>query len=205
MLRSIAKRFAVMCAVLCVACGGARPSAEQIAEGLQQGDVVLRLGRGTKSQAVLQADAGGEYSHAGLVVRTDSGLMVVHAVPGEAGADGVDRVKMERLEAFYAHARAKKGLVLRLQDTTGTERAACYCRERCLAGMEFDHDYNLEDTTTIYCTELIWRAYLLSGVDVTDGQRKQIVNVPIYSGTYIFPSHFIKSGRYAQIKTLNSL
>lgn len=154
------------------------------------GDLVFRKGNGAKSRAVLQADTSGIYSHTGIVVHTDSGYMVVHITPGERKeGETVDKIKLETPERFFASKRAKKGAVMRFRDSLECSvQAAEYALLFYETEMLFDHDYNLEDTTKMYCTELIWHVYKHAGRDVSKGKRSVIKSFPLYSGTYIFPS-----------------
>ena len=154
----------------------------------QQGDVIFRKGTGIKSQAVLHADANGIYSHVGIVVLKDSTFQVVHIVPNEQENDEkIDKIKIEPIGEFWRKDRAKYGAVYRLKDNGLGEKAAQKALNFLQKNVNFDHDYNLNDTTEMYCTELVWNAYLQAGQDITCGKRN-VLNGAVYSGTYIFPS-----------------
>jgi uncharacterized protein YycO len=68
------------------------------------------------------------------------------------------------------------------------EKAAQYAKEFLEKEVLFDHDYNLNDSTKMYCSEMIWRAYMRAGRDITDQRRTEVRSSPIYNGTYILPS-----------------
>jgi len=51
----------------------------------------------------------------------------------------------------------------------------------------FDNDYNLNDSTKMYCSELVWYAFKTAGVDITNKKRSKI-DLPVFQGEYIFPS-----------------
>ncbi len=184
--------------------------------------MLFRKGRGTKTRAVMAADRDGIYSHAGIAVIRGGKLMVVHITPGErVDGDSVDRIKCETPAEFFGTARAGSGAVYRVcapaKGNDSTKSAECgarsglYAGDTCPAGIgcgpavaryvvaqlelgvEFDHDYDLEDSTKMYCTELVWRAYIAGGVDVTSGKRSELRNFPVYSGVYIFPSDIYKN------------
>jgi hypothetical protein len=155
---------------------------------LEDGDLVFRKGRGAKSWAVLRADAEGIYSHIGIVVRQDSVFQVIHITPGERkNGEAVDRIKMEPLDEFWHSERAKHGAVYRLIGDSSRRIAAQHAIRLLQKGLLFDHDYELADTTTMYCTQLVWYVYTLAGKDISGGKRS-LINAPLYSGTYIFPS-----------------
>jgi hypothetical protein len=144
-----------------------------------------------KSQAILRADTVGLYTHAGIVVKYGSVFMIIHITPGEREAgETEDRIKMESPEVFFSKERATFGGVYRLRgDTAGIAQTAAHQALQLYdKGIVFDHDYLLEDSTEMYCTELVWRVYLKSGMDITCGSRSEISNVPLFSGVYILPS-----------------
>jgi len=162
----------------------------------QEGDIVFRRGIGAKSNAVLFADKEGMYSHMGIIVKPDSVFMVVHITPGEREkGEKEDKIKMELPEQFFASDRAQNGAVVRLKEDSleyagrAAQEAYRLYRKRIL----FDHDYSLEDSVKMYCSEMVWHAYLSAGKDISCGRRSKIESSPIYAGTYIFPSDIFKN------------
>ena len=187
--------------VLFFNCSGKKEEINLPAIRFEEGDIVFRKGLGTKSNAVLHADKNGIYSHVGIVVKQDSLFMVIHITPGEReDGETEDRIKIELLEQFFSLERAQCGAVIRLKDsleyaTNAGQEAFRMLRE----GILFDHDYLLEESGKMYCTELIWHAYLSAGKDITRGRRSTIENVPLYSGTYIFPSDIFENDEFTII------
>jgi len=165
---------------------------------LQAGDLVFRKGKGTKSRAVLFADKSGLYSHVGIVSPTDSGMKIVHIEPNDSGDE---IIKVEDIACFFNTKNAEAGAVMRFSDTVGCmEKAAEYAMTLYVnRQIKFDHDYNLEDTTKMYCSELVWHVYDRVGYDVSDNRRNTIDNFPSFSGTYIFPSDIYKNSKLSII------
>lgn len=161
---------------------------------LQEGDIVFRCGTGFTSRAVLAADTRGSYSHIGIVVKHENHWKVVHAVPGEPDFEGDhDRVKMEDIAVFFDRKRAVKGALMRLlSDSTRCIRAAGHAVGLFLSDIKFDHSYNLNDTTRMYCTKLIDHVYMRQGIDLREGRISRI-NIPGLSGDYILPSDIQQS------------
>ena len=158
---------------------------------LQAGDLVFRRGTSLASKAVLMADSAGVYSHVGIVVRHHGGWAVVHAVPGERDDNGPDTVKVERLTAFFMPSRAEHGAVARVAVDSGSlEQAANNALAFAAHRTAFDHDYNLSDSTAIYCTELAIRSYSAAGIDLFPARLRH-VTTPGYNGDYAFPSHLL--------------
>ncbi len=184
------KRFRAGCWLLLVLCGCRTGNGEvgerdvSILESVvQEGDLVFRRGQGLTSRAVLAADRHSVYSHTGIVVRDSAGWRVVHAVPGEEGGD---RVKMEPLAVFFRPERALKGAVMRSGDAQAARKAAAQAVELFRRNISFDHDYDLADTSRMYCTELIHHVFVRQGIDLTDGRRSRI-DLPGFRGEYILP------------------
>lgn len=158
-----------------------------------EGDIVFRRGKSFSSRVVLSADNGGAYSHVGIIFkRGDSAFYVAHEVPGES-ASGIDKLEVESIPSFFSPEKAEAGAFMRVN-------CSFEDREKVIAGivwainaaLPFDHDYNLEDTTKMYCTELIWYAYKKAGIDLVQGKRT-VVSIPALSGEYILPSDIYNS------------
>lgn len=167
---------------------------------LHEGDIVFRRGTGLVSRAVLTADRKGIYSHIGIIVKDKKVWKVVHAVPGEPDFEkDPDRIKMETTEVFFSKQKAICGAVMRVKDEPlksikAAKRAIHLFRKRIL----FDHEYNLDDSSKMYCTELINYIYKQEGIDLTKGKYSKI-NIPGFSGTYLLPGDIQQSDKLASI------
>lgn len=169
-------------------------------ELFREGDIVFRRGTGFTSRIVLAADSEGRYSHTGILKKERGAWYVIHAVPGEPDFKGdADRIKMEPVERFFDAEKASRGAVMHVQaDSTlacGAARSALGLFRKHLL---FDHDYDLNDTTEMYCTELIDYVYRKEGIDLSEG-RTTSVNIPGMSGDYLMPNDIAQSGRLCLI------
>lgn len=149
---------------------------------------------------VLAADRQGTYSHTGILKQEGGMWYVIHAVPGEPDFKGdVDRVKMEPVEQFFHAERATRGAVMRLQgDSTVAGRAARSAFRLFQEHVLFDHEYDLADTTKMYCTELIDYVYRNEGVDLPEGCITP-VHIPGFNGDYLMPNDIAQSKRLCMI------
>lgn len=160
---------------------------------LRAGDVVFRRGGSMMSHSVIILDAHGQYSHVGIVVDSAGVPMIVHAVPGEPDFDGdVDRVKMDSPERFFDIQRASRGEVCRMDDSLAAAGAADVARRIYNRHTLFDHAYNGNDTTRMYCTELIIYAYKQQGIDLESGEAEH-VELPGFKIDCYFPSQVYES------------
>lgn len=141
-------------------------------EQLQAGDLIFRKGISLVSRLVQVADGQTVYTHVGIVVDSEGGKRVVHAVPAEA-PDGMDKVKMESLQDFLQPDRAIELGIYRLrepQHCREASAAAQWAYNMAQKSIPFDKGFDLQDTARLYCTELIWKAYLQAGIDLCDGE-----------------------------------
>lgn len=173
---------------------------EELKSMLDSGDVVFRRGRGAIGRAVRSVDSEGRFSHVGIALIRNGEWCVVHAVPGESEFEGdFDRVKCESIELFLSEERAARCAVYRPElDSNlriGATKSALRLSEK---RVRFDHDYNLDDTTRLYCTELVEYVYLLEGVSLSEGRRTRIT-FPSLSGDHIMPSDLSRSSKLKHI------
>lgn len=172
-------------------------------EGLefQSGDLVFRRGRSTTSRAVLAVDPRPLYSHVGLVWLDASGSRVIHALPPERDGSDEGGLVVDTLEAFLALPATSAAAVYRLRSgsaATGAlaaEAGWSYAR----AGTPFDNGFNLDSDRALYCTELVWSAYLRAGVDLVGDDLDQLPRL-LGRGTYILPSTLTRSPLLVELR-----
>lgn len=181
---------ALLALCLCVSCKNTRAKSQRImpVEILADGDLAFRRGTGLLSQVVTSASKDGVYSHIGILKKIDNEWFVIHAVPDEPDFEGdPDRVKMDSLSRFFAADRAVRGMIARVtDDSLAASKAAAIAWKMARERVLFDHDYDLTDTSRMYCSELVEFAYRETGICLSEGRRTQI-NVPAMGGTYLMP------------------
>ena len=169
----------------------------------REGDLALRLGWGMESRAVT-ANGRSAYSHIGLLHfdSVQAEWQVVHAVPGEGLPE---YLKCEPVKAFFSPERASHGAWIRLKCNDSIARNAVqYALGKVAQKIEFDNDYLLEDTTQLYCTELVWQSFLHQGLDVTGGKRQFVPSIFSKEGKCIFPSDIEESETSLFVKPLKT-
>ena len=167
---------------------------------LEEGDLLFRRGTGFVGHVVTMADTEGRYSHVGIVIYKDSTPYVVHAVPHEHDIEGdFDRVKCEDARSFIGRYTECVAGIYRPQVSDSLKSiAANHALRLSEMRIPFDHDYNLDDTTALYCTELIEYVYGLVGLSISEGHRTDI-NLPGMTGQYIMPSDLTKCSKLEEI------
>jgi Permuted papain-like amidase enzyme, YaeF/YiiX, C92 family len=159
----------------------------------ESGDLIFRRGRSLVSRAVLAADDRSEYSHVGIIRRIGDEISVVHAEPADSEhQDGT--VRSDSLSSYLAFDKASAAALYRAVEVPAplrreaAEIAARYARDKT----PFDGRFDLGTADHLYCTELIWRAYLGAGIDLVDGVFDHL-SIPLGSGSYILPSRILGS------------
>lgn len=183
----------VLCTLM-AACSKSANTTERVqydTVGLRNGDLLFRNGCGYESHVVTNMSAG-DYSHIGIVYRTEEGWCVIHAVPGEAEEGEPEVLKCESIAEFYRCDRAKAGACARVHCADSLADAAARHAMRLVERrVEFDNDYDLEDSSQLYCTELVRLVYADCGVDLCEERRHK---APIIAkGEVIYPEDIWKS------------
>ncbi|HNX05752.1 MAG TPA: YiiX/YebB-like N1pC/P60 family cysteine hydrolase [Opitutales bacterium] len=138
---------------------------------LHDGDIILIRGDTVRGFAVVNAGDGFPYSHAGIVRVEEGGSFVIHATP-----DGrTDWVIRDTLTDFLANSDARFAAIYRIGSGPEAETTARAASDNAQGYYEqkrrFDAAFSLAETQELYCTELVWRAYLEAGRDISEGRR----------------------------------
>ena len=148
---------------------------------LQTGDLVFRRGESRESRAVTTFDRKSDYTHVGMVMNVGGRWMVLHAVPNErATKQEKDSVKLEPIGVFFRSDRALMGGIYRYPLTPDDTMRLLHDGLQ-LYGRHplFDGQFDLEDTVSLYCTELVWLLYQQTlHVDLSEGRRHHLPLFP---------------------------
>jgi len=163
---------------------------------LKEGDLVFRRGVGISSRVVLAGGQKNCYSHIGIFVKDSLGGKVIHSVPGETDKEYPEEIiKKETLSQFFAPKKAVAGAIYRL-DTAETigllaaQKAKIVFERKLL----FDHQYDLEDSSKMYCTELLYFVYKYAGIDLSEGRRS---SYPGFREAFLLPDDLLA---YSKLK-----
>lgn len=174
------------------------PESFPVPAGLfRDGDILLVCGKTWRSKIVnLLEDGASAFTHSG-VVRVIGGVpYVVHASPD------VELVQMERADDFLSPEMVYRASLFRVRTgpavaAEASRNALEYYEER----VPFDTAFDGEDHGSLYCTELVWRAYAQAGIDLADGLWVHLSN-PLLSGRVLLPNSLIRSPLLEEIATL---
>lgn len=160
------------------------------AEEFCSGDLAFRLGRTLESDAIAAtADEGYNYSHVGIIISRGDSIRVIHIEPERGGEE---RIKCETLEDFFHPSRAVKGCVARQKNLSLNEIQTIEnkCVSLFYSDIHFDHDYSLQDSEAMYCTELVNVVFSEIGIYLTEHRHK----LPLIEEGVILPSDMLRDG-----------
>lgn len=127
-------------------------------DSLQDGDIILRKGYGFVSNQIVETLKDTlDVSHCGIIVQTDSCWSVIHSTPGYFSIPFKDDgVIITSLSKFIENSYPSSVIITRLKRDhldQIAEKALNYAERK----VPFDYDFNYNDTSSLYCSELILR------------------------------------------------
>lgn len=136
--------------------------------GLRNGDLLFRNGHGYESRVVTDLSSG-SFSHVGISYHDGTRWCVIHAVPGESGEGEKEYLKCEPIGEFFRPDRAKAGAFARVECSDSVaDVAARHALQFVQRNVLFDSKYDLEDTSSLYCTELVRLVYSSCSIDLCE-------------------------------------
>lgn len=128
---------------------------------LQEGDIIMRRGYGVVSSMIANMnDAPYNLSHCAFIIQEPDGkFSVIHSVSSDLST--IDGVQKQTLKRFTNESVAGTMVVIRHKGGDPeighqiADAAEVYLAEE----IKFDHHFDIEDSSTFYCSELIYRVY----------------------------------------------
>lgn len=166
---------------------------------VKDGDLVFRKGFSIESQAVLLADVNGDYSHVGIIVIRNDTPFVIHVVP-DSIQSSIDYTLKEELLDFFHPEFAAKGCIMRIKPSFEAiaKNSADTAYRFYENHISFDGGYDLLTDDKMYCTELIWKAYLFNSIDLVNENLSKL-NIPLIKNKIIFPSALTNNSLFQKI------
>jgi len=145
--------------------------AQDCKDSYREGDLIVRDGNGFWSSMFRNTSPREKrFSHVGIIIFEDGDPFVVHAIASEETCVGA--VRKEPLESFTHGLR--DWAVFRLNiDQDDARKIGIQARQ--LIGTPFDMDFDLEDSSAVYCTEL---AYL----SINRGLERELIQPTLWKG-----------------------
>jgi hypothetical protein len=138
------------------------------------------------SRLVLSQGDSSRFSHVGILLKQESGLVVVHALPRDGESPG--GVVIEPLRVFAASDNASDIGFYRVKGINADARNII--REFVLhqLGKPFDDDFLMSEDEKMYCTELVLKALAAAGMSVTTSMphiQVMLIEEPVEPPDYL--------------------
>ncbi|MDR3058318.1 MAG: hypothetical protein LBU84_09290 [Prevotella sp.] len=122
-------------------------------EGIQNGDIICRLGTGFFSNQFKNYSLSEKlYSHVGIVDQYGDSLFVIHAEASEL--TGVGHVKREAIQVFLDGITTWGVYRINAGDSV-RNNIAVYAKGYFIDKTPFDLDFDASEDKKVYCTELV--------------------------------------------------
>ena len=167
---------------ICSACKKSKEDVLKDADNLHPGDVVFRLGDSSESNAIMVADPEADYSHVGIAVCYHGKMKIIHACPSDNFEIDVNNfIKLDSPDVFFSNKYCLQGAVYRYPNSEVAVKAADVATELYEKKIPFDFNFDINDTTAMYCTELIDYVFKKAGILVNENKLHD-VDIP---GTFV--------------------
>lgn len=131
---------------------------------IQDGDICLRHGFGLVSDLIVeQLDENYDLSHCAILCKDSTGkIYVIHSV--SSSISPYDGVQKQELEPFIRDSWKNSVVIVRYKGK-GTKKGtnagiARRAKEYLKKQIPFDNSFDINDSSSFYCTELLWKCIL---------------------------------------------
>ena len=129
---------------------------------LKDGDVILRKGNSVFSELIARNFPAAEgMSHCGFIFKIDDQYQVIHTI--SKSLSDIDGIRINTLEEFVREAKQNRICIIRyhkkLNPVSMKERCLTLLRQK----IPFDNDFDLNDSSQLYCSELLRNVYMEQG------------------------------------------
>lgn len=131
----------------------------------RNGDIVLRCGKDELSKLFSRLNARDQqYSHCGILCRTDSGLYVTHIIGGNDNPGGY--IRYEPVQSFIRPEQHTRWALVRYDlDSMVQERFLYNMHLALKQHTRFDPAFDLATDDRMYCSELVYKLLLRATAD----------------------------------------
>ncbi len=138
---------------------------DSMAALIRPGDIILRAGRDEVSQLFKRLNTHNQtYSHCGMAVTDDSGIAVIHLISTVENPSGA--IIKEPLKVFVqAKSNSSWAIVRYNLDNIEQQNLIMVMEDFYRKSISFDHDFDLATDDKMYCTEMIYKAFVLASKD----------------------------------------
>ena len=125
---------------------------------IRNGDIILRHGYGMASDIIVKTlDEKYDISHCAIICKDSNHINVIHSV--SQSLSDFDGVQTQSLSRFINDSKENSIIVVRFKNPKHSDNSLIADRAKYYLSKKipFDNDFNIKDSTHLFCTELIWR------------------------------------------------
>lgn len=158
--------------ILITACNEHNVSVEASVSGIDSmtamirpGDIILRAGRDEVSQLFKRLNTHNQtYSHCGFAVAHDSGIAVIHLIATAENPSGA--IIKEPVRAFVQSKFNSAWAIVRYDvDNIAQQNLIMVMEDFYRKTISFDHQFDMATDDKMYCSEMIYKAFMLATKD----------------------------------------
>ncbi|MEI8204306.1 MAG: YiiX/YebB-like N1pC/P60 family cysteine hydrolase [Bacteroidota bacterium] len=126
-------------------------------DSIQDGDIILRHGFGFVSDMITKTlNEKYSLSHCGIINKTPEKITVIHSV--SQSLTFKDGVQEQNLDDFVKDSQENSIIVVRYVNNHSKSNSAISNKARYYLqkNIPFDNSFDIKDSSSIYCSELIW-------------------------------------------------
>ncbi|HEU4496197.1 MAG TPA: YiiX/YebB-like N1pC/P60 family cysteine hydrolase [Flavobacterium sp.] len=135
-----------------------RLSAQELSE-IREGDFILRRGFGFFSDYISKELNNGliDVTHAGIIAKKNDSLFVIHSLSSDV--TDVDGLQIQPLKEFLTYSYPHKIIITRLKNASPEMglKISSLAEGYLSKHIPFDHKGNFDDSSELFCTEMIWK------------------------------------------------
>lgn len=142
---------------------------------LKEGDIILRHGYGVVSDMIVETlNEDIDISHCAILKRKDTSWFVIHSV--SQSLSKYDGVQTQDLASFIKESQKNSVVVVRYKNLNDSSlhKIALQADQYLQKHIPFDHSFDMSDSSTFYCTELLFFAFKNgANVDILNGKFRE--------------------------------
>lgn len=128
----------------------------------ESGDIILRQGTSFVSSFIARSFPGShEMSHCGILVEDNGIWKVIHSISGHISEH--DGIRIETAKTFMQKAFKNKVILVKPKFNIDRKLITQQAWNYLILKAAFDHEFNLSDSSKLYCSELVRAVYLDAG------------------------------------------
>jgi hypothetical protein len=160
----------------------------------REGDIVFRNGVGPEAAAVRAVDDSG-FTHVGILMGAGPEWQILHVEPKAKGKGG--RVEIIPIEEFASRDYSTAFAVYRVTGASAKDASMAVAKGLDSLGAPFDDQYQYSSDASLYCTELVSKAFSFLRIELADWGKA--FKAPLLSDKILTPDSLIASGKLARI------